>query len=175
MDERIILVDEQDNPIGTQEKLAAHKEGALHRCFSIVIFNSKGEILLHKRASSKYHCGGLWTNACCSHQRPGEKTLDAAHRRLEEEMGFDCPLDKVFEFTYRAEFDNGLTEHEYDHVLIGTYDGQVSPEPKEVDEYKWIGQEEYYSEIQESPSEHTVWSIILMQKVKEKGLLPEQQ
>lgn len=119
----VILVDEQDRPTGRMEKIEAHRKALLHRAFSIFIFNEKGQMLLHKRAAGKYHSGGLWTNACCSHPQPGEETLAAAENRLVEEMGIRVPLTKAFDFSYRAEFDNGLTEYEFDHVFTGTYDG----------------------------------------------------
>lgn len=119
MTENVILVDKNDQPIGQGEKTAVHKAGQLHRAFSILIFNDKGKLLLQQRAKGKYHCPRLWSNTCCSHPRPGEDILVAAHRRLQEEMGFDCPLEDKFSFIYKVKFDNGLTEHEYDHVLIG--------------------------------------------------------
>jgi len=126
---QVILVDKNDNPIGTEEKLQAHKDAKLHRCFSILIFNSDGKMMIHQRQKGKYHCGGLWTNACCSHPRPGECTLDAAHRRLVEEMGFDTELEELFSFTYKAEFPNGLAEHEFDHVFKGVFNGTPKPDP----------------------------------------------
>src|SRR4030095_7998604 len=122
----VILVDQEDRPSGTAEKMEAHRKGLLHRAFSVFIFNSKGEMLLQQRALSKYHSGGLWTNACCSHPAPGEKTKDGAIRRLNEELGFETPVEKVFDFVYKAEFDNGLTEHEFDHVFAGEYEGQLN-------------------------------------------------
>ena len=118
----MILVNERDEPLGSMEKMEAHRKGALHRAFSVFIFNSRGEMLLQQRALKKYHSGGLWTNACCSHPRPGETNEAAALRRLREEMGFDTSLQQIFSFTYRASFNNGLTEHEYDHVFAGIYD-----------------------------------------------------
>ncbi len=125
----VILVNEADEPIGTMEKMEAHVKGLLHRAFSIFIFNSRGEMLLQQRAGGKYHNGGLWTNTCCSHPIPGEKVLSAAKRRLSEEMGFVTELSPAFNFTYKATFDNGLTEYEYDHVLTGVYDGDVNLMP----------------------------------------------
>ena len=120
--EEVILVDEHDREIGSGEKLQIHQEGKLHRAFSVLVFNWKQELLLQKRKETKYHSGGLWTNTCCSHPRPGELTLEAAQRRLHEEMGLTCPLREVGNFIYRAEFENGLIEHEYDHVLAGSSD-----------------------------------------------------
>jgi len=123
----VILVNEQDQPVGTMEKMEVHQKALLHRAFSVFLFNDRGEMLLHKRADSKYHSGGLWTNACCSHPRPGEDTRSAAEKRLQEEMGIVTPLTKAFDFIYKASFDNGLTEHEFDHVFTGTYQGSIDP------------------------------------------------
>src|ERR1700733_15003891 len=136
--EEVILVDETDTPLGKMEKMEAHRKALLHRAFSVFIFNSKGEMLLQRRAPGKYHSGGLWTNACCSHPRPGEETSQAAKRRLFEELGFTTPLEKIFDFTYKSEFDNGLTEHEYDHVYVGQYDQGVYPNQEEVCEYMFL-------------------------------------
>lgn len=151
-----------DTQVGTMEKLEAHQKGLLHRCFSILVFNSKGEMLIHRRADEKYHCGGLWTNACCSHQRPGESTLDAAHRRLKEEMGFDCNLEEKCFFIYKAKFDNGLTEHEFDHVLFGFYDGDIKPDPAEVSDYAWLSLKELKKRIDQHPENYTPWFRIIL-------------
>src|SRR4030042_2763439 len=126
--EKIILVDENDREIGTEEKLKTHEQGKLHRAFSIFVFNSKGELLLQRRAKGKYHSGGLWTNTCCSHPREGEKLEEAVHRRLKQEMGLDCPLKEAFSFIYKVRFENGLFEHELDHVFIGRVDGKPVPD-----------------------------------------------
>ena len=131
----LILVDENDFPVGKMEKMEAHEKGLLHRAFSVFIYNKKGEMLLQQRASNKYHSPNLWSNACCSHPMPGEDTIDAAHRRLQEELGFDTELTPLFQFIYKKEFDNGLTEYEYDHVFVGTYDGTIHPNPVEVKDY----------------------------------------
>lgn len=157
MSEFVILVDENDTPIGVEEKMAAHRAGKLHRAFSIFIFNSQGEVMLQKRASTKYHCPGLWTNTCCSHPRQGESVLLAAHRRLREEMGFDTELKEVFTFTYRVEFDNGLTEHEFDHVVVGKFEGEPVLNPEEVEAWRWVSIEDLEKEIAESPSQFTYW------------------
>src|SRR5580658_4397934 len=133
--EEVVLVDESDQPVGVMEKMEAHRRGLLHRAFSVFIFNSRGEMLLQQRAPEKYHSAGLWTNACCSHPRPGEDTREGAVRRLKEELGFTTHLEKLFEFTYRSEFDNGLTEFEFDHVFIGVYDQEISPDKKEASDY----------------------------------------
>src|SRR5258705_12437047 len=132
---QVILVNEHDEPTGTMEKLAVHKKGLLHRAFSVFIFNTKGELLLQRRTLNKYHSGGLWTNSCCSHPQPGEETKAAAQRRLKEEMGFTAALEKIFDFVYKAEFDNGLTEHEFDHVFAGKYEGPVEYNKEEVMDY----------------------------------------
>ncbi len=161
----VILVNEQDEPVGTMEKLEAHQKGLLHRAFSVFIVNSAGEMLLQQRAQDKYHSGGLWTNTCCSHPLPGEDTLAASHRRLVEEMGFDCELKEVFSFTYRAEFDNGLTEHEFDHVLIGQYDGEIQPDSTEVMNYKFASPDEIRFLLLTEPETFTHWFHIAFPKI----------
>ncbi len=163
--EYLILVDENDNQLGLMEKIEAHEKGLLHRAFSVFLFNSKGEMLIHQRAFSKYHSGGLWTNACCSHPRDQEKTIDAAHRRLEEEMGFDCEIKEVFHFTYKSALDNGLTEHELDHVYIGEYEGEINPNPEEVESYKYISITDLTKDIQENPQGYTEWFKICLEEV----------
>jgi len=165
MKEHVILVNESDNPVGTQEKMAAHEQANLHRAFSVFIFNAKGEMLLQQRAKDKYHSGGLWTNACCSHPRPGEKTIDAAHRRLQEEMGFDCELEEAFHFIYKTEFDHGLTENELDHVFIGKYEGEIIPNPDEVEDYKWINLKNLKNDLEEKPDIFTSWFKIAFDEV----------
>ena len=157
MMEEVILVDESDKPLGVMEKMEAHRRALLHRAFSVFIFNSAGKMLLQRRAPSKYHSGGLWTNACCSHPRPDEETCEAARRRLSEELGFAVPLEKIFDFTYRSEFDNGLTEYEFDHVYIGYYDQRVYPNPEEVSEYRWLSLEAVQAELAAFPSTYTSW------------------
>ena len=165
MKEFVILVDKSDSLLGSEEKITAHKQAKLHRAFSIFIFNSKREMLLQQRAKDKYHSAGLWTNACCSHPRPGENTEDAAHRRLKEEMGFDCKLEKAFHFIYKTAFDHGLTEHELDHVFIGQYEGSIVPNPDEVDAYKWIDIENLKMEIKENPGMFTSWFKIAFDEI----------
>ncbi len=165
MEEKIILVDKNDMEIGSMEKMEAHVKGRLHRAFSIFIFNSKGEIMLHQRALHKYHSGGLWTNTCCSHPRSGEKLDTAVHRRLQEEMGFDCVLKEVKTFLYHAELDNNLIEHELDHIFIGYYEGEPSPNKEEVENWKWISAEELRKELIESPEKFTYWFKVSIEDV----------
>lgn len=162
----VILVDERDNQIGVEEKLKAHQKGSLHRCFSIFVFNSKSELMLQKRAKSKYHSGGLWTNTCCSHPAPGENLEQSAHKRLEEEMGFDCKLKEIFTFIYKAKVER-LTENEFDHVLFGNYDGTPSINPEEADDWKWSTLGEIENEIRDNPQNYTVWFKIALPRVKE--------
>ena len=164
--EEVILVDEHDKALGAAEKLQAHKDGKLHRAFSVFVFNAEGKLLLQQRAISKYHSGGLWTNTVCSHQRVNETTEQAAHRRLQEEMGFDCPVKEVFNFTYKTKFDNGLFEHELDHVLIGNYDNNPTPNPEEVESWKWITLEELKKDIQENPDKYTYWLKTAFDKIE---------
>jgi isopentenyl-diphosphate delta-isomerase len=161
--EEVILVNEKDEPIGTMEKLAAHQKGALHRAFSVFLFNTKGELLLQQRALDKYHSAGLWTNTCCSHPRPGEETSAAAHRRLKEEMGMEADLRFMTSFQYRSEFENGLTEHEFDHVFIGTTDAQPLPNAVEVYSFRWLRPEDIQKEMAATPAEFTTWFRIAMQ------------
>jgi isopentenyl-diphosphate delta-isomerase len=159
MDEHVILVDENDNVIGFQEKLQAHLKGNLHRAFSVFVFNKAGNLMLQKRARSKYHSGSLWSNTCCGHPRPGECTLEAAHRRLIEEMGFDCELHEVLRLTYKAEVDNNLREHEYDHVFVGEFQGEPNPSTEEVEEWRWMPIEVLKTDMQRSPERFTCWMI----------------
>lgn len=162
----VILVDEHDVQTGTMEKMEVHQKALLHRAFSIFIFNGKGEMLLHKRADKKYHSGGLWTNACCSHPAPGQDTLAAAKKRLQEEMGFDTAIEKAFDFIYQAPFDNGLTEHEFDHVFIGTYEGPVVPNAEEVSDYCYKPVEEIRHSLRSHPQKYTEWFKIAFPKVE---------
>jgi len=152
---------------GTMDKMAAHTSGTLHRAFSVFIFNSRGQLLLQQRAMDKYHSGGLWTNTCCSHPRLGEMNLDAAHRRLIEEMGMDCELTELFQFSYRHEFDNGLIEHEYDHVFIGISNHAPQPNPAEVADYKYMDTDVLVFELIEHPDKYTAWFKICLDQVIE--------
>jgi len=166
----VILVDEQDNPVGTMGKMEVHEKALLHRAFSVFIFNTKGEMLLQKRAATKYHSGGLWTNACCSHPKPGESTQAAAEKRLEEEMGFNTDLQEVFSFIYKAPFQNGLTEYEFDHVFVGTYEGAINPNPEEVSDYSYQSIDHLKIAISQHPAEYTEWFKIALPQL-EKHLL----
>lgn len=173
MQEQVILVDRHDRQIGVEEKLKAHREGKLHRAFSIFIFNERGEMLLQKRASGKYHSGGLWTNACCSHPRPDESIEQAAVRRLKEEMGFDCALKKAFDFSYEARLDHEVIENEFDHVFVGQYDGQVRPNPSEVMGYRWLSIQRIKDELDRCPENYTVWFRIALAKMLTLGVEEE--
>ncbi|HEV3471368.1 MAG TPA: isopentenyl-diphosphate Delta-isomerase [Pyrinomonadaceae bacterium] len=157
MSEQVILVDEADREVGTGGKLEAHREGALHRAFSVFVFDRRGRLLLQKRAAGKYHSGGLWSNTACGHPRPGEATAEAARRRLREEMNFDCELREAFGFVYRAELRGGLVEHEYDHVFVGVYDGEPSPDAAEVEDWKWLSVEELRRGLEAEPERYSPW------------------
>lgn len=162
----VILVDEQDNPVGTAGKLEAHEKGLLHRAFSVFLFNSKGEMLLQRRALEKYHSGGLWSNACCSHPAPGENVSDAAIRRLSEELGLVAPVKKAFHFVYRANFENGLTEYEFDHVFTGTYDGIIKPEKTEVMDIGFKTMTEINHLLKVNSGIFTAWFTIAFPKLE---------
>ena len=158
--EKVVLVDKNDNQIGLMSKMEAHQKGTLHRAFSIFLFNSENQILLQKRSSNKYHSGGLWTNTCCSHPRDEESVIDAGNRRLFEEMGIKTELKEAFNFTYKAELENGLIEHEYDHVLIGEFNGTPILNKDEAEDWKWISMEDVRKDIVENETDYTVWFVI---------------
>jgi isopentenyl-diphosphate delta-isomerase len=164
MEEQVILVDKNDNQIGVMPKMEAHEKGVLHRAFSVFIFNKKGELMLQQRAAHKYHSPLLWTNTCCSHQRSGETNLGAGKRRLQEEMGFTAELKEVFSFIYKAPFDNGLTEHELDHVSVGYFDDVPNINKEEVEDYKWMLLEDVKSDIEKNPSIYTEWFKIIFKE-----------
>lgn len=164
-EDQVILVDEKDTPIGTMGKLEVHEKGLLHRAFSVFIFNDKNEMLLQRRALDKYHSAGLWTNTCCSHPKPNEDTLAAAHRRLKEEMGMATQLQHKSSFIYKTPFDNNLTEHEFDHVFIGHSNSDPKINPEEVDSFKWINIPDLKKEIASSPDQFTSWFKIAMERV----------
>ncbi len=157
LEEKVILVDTSDRQIGVAEKLQAHRDGLLHRAFSIFVINSQGQLLLQKRAKHKYHSGGLWTNTCCSHPRPDEPTDVAAHRRLLEEMGFDCELREIFSFVYQAVLDNDLTEYEFDRVFVGYSDREPILNPEEAEDWKWIDLKVLQADIRQHPESYTYW------------------
>lgn len=159
--EMVILVNEQDEAIGLMEKMEAHEKGLLHRAFSILIFNSEGEMLLQQRALSKYHSPGLWTNACCSHPRNGETILEAANRRLSEEMGMQTELSVLTHFIYKADFDNGLTEHELDYVVKGFTNENPTINPDEVNAFRWISTADLIKWVETTPTDFTVWFLEL--------------
>lgn len=165
MTEQVILVDLRDRELGTMDKTEAHFSGKLHRALSIFVFNSKGELLIHRRAMGKYHSSGLWTNTCCSHPRPGENVADAAGRRLKEEMGFQTPLTEFFSFVYQAEVGKGIYEHEFDHVFIGTSDEFPFPDKKEVSEWKWMNVDKISAEIDNHPNDFTIWFQLIFKDV----------
>ncbi|WP_316737312.1 isopentenyl-diphosphate Delta-isomerase [Pedobacter aquatilis] len=167
MQEQVILVDTNDNPIRQMEKMEAHEKGILHRAFSIFIFNSKNELLLQQRAKDKYHSSGLWTNTCCSHQRWGESNIDAANRRLKEEMGMECDLRYGFNFIYKSELEDGLIEHELDHVFFGHSDVLPNINKSEVEDYHYLTLDELQNEINTKPEKYTAWLKICLDKVIE--------
>lgn len=157
MRQEVVLVDESDRQIGVAEKQQAHIDGALHRAFSIFVFNASGQLLLQRRAGRKYHSGGLWSNTCCGHPLPDEDLEAAARRRLQEEMGFGCELKKAFQFKYKTVLGNGLTEHEVDHVFLGLFDGVPQPDPREADEWKYSSLADLESDLKTSPEQFTYW------------------
>lgn len=171
-EEQVILVNEKDEKIGLMSKMEAHEKAMLHRAFSVFIFNDKGELLLQQRASHKYHSPNQWTNTCCSHQREGETNIEAGKRRLFEEMGFNCELEEKFSFIYKAQFDNGLTEHELDHVMIGFYNETPIINPEEVGGFCWMSINGIEIEIRDNPEKYTVWFKIIfkeyLQEIRDK-------
>lgn len=169
MREKVILVDKNDKEIGVEDKMKAHQNGGkLHRAFSIFVFNPSGELLLQRRAKTKYHSPGLWSNTCCSHPRPKEKLMDAAHRRLKEEMGFDCKLKKGPPFIYETKLENNLWEKELDHLIVGEFKGNPEPNSEEVGEWKWMDMGDLSDSIQKDPQKYTYW----LKAILKKGPLP---
>ena len=163
-EEKVILVNENDEQIGVMPKLEAHEKALLHRAFSVFIFNDKNELMLQQRAFQKYHSPGLWTNTCCSHQRVGESNIEAGKRRLKEEMGFVTELQETISFIYKAPFDNGLTEHEFDHVMIGYYNSEPKININEVADWKWMSLENVRLDIKSHPENYTAWFKIIFDK-----------
>ena len=165
-EELVVLVDEQDNEIGLMPKMEAHEKAVLHRAFSVFILNKEGELMLQQRAASKYHSPLLWTNTCCSHQRQGEDSLDAGKRRLQEEMGFVTEIEELFTFIYKAPFDNGLTEHELDHVLLGYFNDEPVLNTDEVEAWKWESLDAIEKDMEEQPDTYTAWFKIVFPQFK---------
>ncbi|MEL0456889.1 isopentenyl-diphosphate Delta-isomerase [Flavobacteriaceae bacterium SZ-1-7] len=163
-EEKVILVNENDEQIGLMPKLEAHEKALLHRAFSVFVFNDQNELMLQQRAWDKYHSPGLWTNTCCSHQREGETNIEAGKRRLREEMGFVVDLQESISFIYKAPFDNGLTEHEYDHILLGKYNGEPAINPDEVANWKWMSLEAVKDDISSNPDLYTAWFKVIFDK-----------
>ena len=168
MEEQVILVDQEDNPRGLMPKMEAHEKAELHRAFSVFIFNDKNELMLQQRAKHKYHSPLLWTNTCCSHQRDGESNIQAGKRRLFEEMGFVTDIKEVFSFIYKAPFDNGLTEHELDHVMIGYYNEDPIINRDEVEAFKWMTLDDVKTDIKNNPGLYTAWFKIIFEKSYDK-------
>ncbi|GGW71280.1 isopentenyl-diphosphate delta-isomerase [Winogradskyella epiphytica] len=166
-EELVILVDGNDNKVGLMPKMEAHEKALLHRAFSVFVFNDKNELMLQQRAEHKYHTPGLWTNTCCSHQRDGETNLQAGKRRLLEEMGFVTDLEEKTSFIYKAPFDNGLTEHEFDHIMVGYYDAEPNINPDEVANWKWMSLEDIKSDMAINPDIYTAWFKIIFEKFYE--------
>jgi isopentenyl-diphosphate delta-isomerase len=163
-EEKVILVNTQDEQIGLMPKMEAHEKAILHRAFSVFIFNDKNELMLQQRAICKYHSPGLWTNTCCSHQRDGESNVEAGKRRLKEEMGFVTELTETISFIYKAHFDNGLTEHEFDHVMVGHYNGEPNINTEEVESWKWKNIEDVKADMELFPENYTAWFKIIFDK-----------
>jgi isopentenyl-diphosphate delta-isomerase len=164
MEEKVILVNQNDEQIGLMPKMEAHEKALLHRAFSVFVMNDMGEIMLQQRAAHKYHSPLLWTNTCCSHQRDGETNIRAGKRRLMEEMGFETELKEVFSFVYKAPFDNGLTEHEFDHVMVGKFNDVPKINPDEVADWKWMLPEDIKRDIEENPERYTAWFKIIFER-----------
>ena len=166
-EELVVLVDEQDNEVGLMPKMEAHEKAVLHRAFSVFVLNEKKELMLQQRAGSKYHSPLLWTNTCCSHQRQGEDSIAAGKRRLQEEMGFVTDIEELFTFIYKAPFDNGLTEHELDHVLLGHFEDAPVINPEEVESWKWMSLDAIQADIKENPETYTAWFKIVFNRFKD--------
>lgn len=168
MEEKVILVSKTDDQLGLMGKMEAHEKGVLHRAFSVFVFNKSGQLLLQQRALDKYHSPGLWTNTCCSHQREGESSIEAGKRRLKEEMGFNCDLEEQFWFIYKADFDNGLTEHELDHVMVGYYDEDPVINEQEVASFKWMSMKDVKDDISKNPENYSEWFKIIFKEYDER-------
>lgn len=171
--EEVILVDADDREIGTEEKLRAHERGLLHRAFSVFVFDDHGRVLLQRRAVGKYHSGGLWSNTCCGHPRPGETVVGAAARRLGEEMGIACDLQPRATFTYRADLAGGLVEHEVDHLLTGTFTGPPMPDPGEVEAWGWMPLDRLLADCAREPARYSAWLPMALAELAAVGLASE--
>lgn len=167
----IILVDKNDKQTGTGEKIEVHRQGLLHRAFSIFVWNQKGQLMMQQRAKTKYHTPGLWSNTCCSHPKPGEDIIEAAHRRLQQEMGFTCPLNDEFSIIYYSRFSNNLIEHEYDHVIFGYYNHEPVINPSEVHHWKWISVSDLVRDAELNPHYYTVWFRIILERLQNDNLI----
>ncbi len=161
-EEMVILVDESDNEIGVAEKMSAHLKGQLHRAISVFLFNDQRQMLVQQRALTKYHSGGLWSNSCCTHPRPQEAVMDAAKRRLWEEMGIECDLEKAFVFTYNVDLGGGLAEHEYDHIFVGRFNAEPNLNAEEVGAWKWIDTDALLQDVEKHPERYTAWFRVLL-------------
>lgn len=170
--ELVVLVDKRDHELGTAEKMAAHREGRLHRAVSAFVLDDRGNMLVQRRAMTKYHSRGLWSNACCTHPRPGESPQAAAHRRLVEEMGIDCPLSAAGKFIYRAELENGLVEYELDHLFVGRFDGSPAPDSKEVADWRWFPLDQLAADLSRKPRQFTAWLGPAIHELIRTGHLP---
>ena len=160
--DQVVLVDTSDQEVGSMEKMEAHQKGALHRAFSILLFNSKGELLLQKRAKTKYHSGGLWTNTCCSHPLPGESMHHATHRKLIQEMGIPLHTEFAFKFTYKIKLDHDLIEHEIDHVYVGLFDGEPQPNENEAEDWKFFPLDKLREDMRLNPQDYTYWFKVII-------------
>ena len=169
-EDQIILVDDRDMQIGVMGKLETHQKGLLHRAFSIFVGSERGELMLQRRSAGKYHCGGLWTNTCCGHPRNGEDLAHAAHRRLREEMGFDCALQEIFAFHYEVAFDNGLRENEIDHVFVGRYGSDPVLNPEEAEDWKWVRMDDVRADILKNAGKYTYWFAAALEEMHQRGL-----
>ncbi|MFC5195346.1 MULTISPECIES: isopentenyl-diphosphate Delta-isomerase [Bizionia] len=174
IEEQVILVNENDEQIGLMGKMEAHEKALLHRAFSVFVFNDKKELMIQQRAMHKYHSPGLWANTCCSHQRDGESNIDAGKRRLQEEMGFVTDLEESISFIYKAPFDNGLTEHEFDHIMIGYFNDAPEINPEEVAAWKWMALDSIKEDMKRQPDLYTAWFKIIFQKFYEHINIAEQ-
>jgi len=171
MIEEVIIVDTEDREIGLMEKMQAHREAKLHRAFSVFLLNDKNEVLLQQRALDKYHCGGMWTNACCSHPREGETLHDAVNRRLQEEMGIACDTQWAYSFIYKADVGKGLFEHEFDHVFFGKFSGIPQPDENEVSDWRYVTIDTLKQDVEAHPEKYTPWFKIILAEVLDKGIL----